>query len=374
MKRFFLIYFITLSFPVFSQVLPVSLIFEEKTTYCFLSIKKGSYQLLLDGKAMGILQSNDSIEISIEELQGRAKWGDSVHLNFTHLILDPMDSVSVFGISKKNSGFNSSYDDRLEIGVVLGEFHFVNRVEMEKYIAAVLSAEIGYNAQPEFLKAKAIICRTYGNSNRNRHLPDSNRVCSTVHCQVYKGLKGVTSQILRAVRATKGKILVDDANKPILAAFHSNCGGQTVNSEDGFSYALPYLRSIVDSFCLTQPNAKWEERISREAWKKYLVQEGLTDTIEFSSFNLQNENRINVYSYQGLNLPLKKIRVDKHFRSTWFSIQEEGDTLVFSGRGYGHGIGLCQEGAMNIAAHDYSYQTIINFYYRNIKIVSRLEP
>ena len=68
-------------------------------------------------------------------------------------------------------------------------------------------------------------------------------------------------------------------------------------------------------------------------------------------------------------MPLKNVRTDFQLKSTYFSLQTVGDTLVFSGRGFGHGIGMCQEGAMRMAKAGYNYKEVLDFYYKNVHLI-----
>ena len=253
-----------------------------------------------------------------------------------------------------------------------------NEVKLEKYLASVLAAEIGFNAQPEFLKAKAIICRTYAIGSPNRHSTDGYLLCSEVHCQVYKGNKDITSQIIHALKATEGQIITDSLKNPIIAAFHSNCGGKTQNSEVGWTTSLPYLRSVTDTFCLNQPHAKWEVTIPFNKWNAYIasssqnfndssITKSLNGTVE-DPFSLERQK---YFTYKGKQILTKKLRLDWKFKSSWFTITEQKDSILVQGRGYGHGIGLCQEGAMHMAELDLTHEEIIHFYYTGVLIGNR---
>ena len=72
---------------------------------------------------------------------------------------------------------------------------------------------------------------------------------------------------------------------------------------------------------------------------------------------------------QDLKIPLKTIRADFKLKSTYFSIEQLGDSVKFNGRGYGHGVGLCQEGAMRMAKLKYPYKDILQFYFKDVHLV-----
>jgi stage II sporulation protein D len=184
----------------------------------------------------------------------------------------------------------------------------------------------------------------------------------------------MNSDIVEAVLDTKGLVVVDNDLNLITAAFYSNCGGQTCNSQDVWATSTTYLKSVKDTFCLNQSNAKWQRIIPLEDWKSYLqlkhkypVEDSLKLT-GVTSFS-QSNGRAIYFMDKDLKIPLKTIRSDFQLKSTYFSISQRGDSVIFNGRGYGHGVGLCQEGAMRMADLKYSYKDILNFYYKDVHLV-----
>lgn len=271
------------------------------------------------------------------------------------------------------------YDGLVEISVLNGKLFIVNVVDMENYVAGVVEAESGPKAQPEFYKAQAIICRTYALSHLDRHKEEPFNLCDDVHCQVYKGKPRINPDIVEATLATAGLVLVDTANQLIIAAFHSNCGGQTINSEDVWSKPTSYLKSVSDTFCLKRRNAIWRDSIKLGDWFHYLDSMGvdLQDSVKkLQSSYFQQTKRQNFLAIQSDTLPLKVVRKDFKFKSAFFSFSPSQNFLVFEGRGYGHGVGLCQEGAMQMADEGFSYLDILAFYYQNVFVthVQQLNP
>ncbi|HNW98935.1 MAG TPA: SpoIID/LytB domain-containing protein [Bacteroidales bacterium] len=265
------------------------------------------------------------------------------------------------------------YDDGITISAADSILKIINKVDIEHYIAGVVESEGGIKKNLEYLKLQAIISRTYAISNIRKHLKESGfNLCDNVHCQLYKG-RCTNSMIMMAVSQTAGDIIIDKTNKPISASFHSNCGGETVNSEDIWSIATSYLRSIKDTFCLKQTQAHWEKNIPTKEWLEYLAKK-FSYPISDSSMVLkaktfsQKERKINFNDNP--NIPLKTIRTDWKLRSTYFSIEDKGDTLVFKGRGYGHGVGLCQEGAMHMVDLGWTFKNIIKYYYKDVSLVN----
>ncbi|MDD5570490.1 MAG: SpoIID/LytB domain-containing protein, partial [Bacteroidales bacterium] len=222
----------------------------------------------------------------------------------------------------------------------------------------------------EFYKVQAILCRTFVMSHYRRHEKEGYNVCDKVHCQVYRG-RCKQSNILMSALSTKGMVIASDSNDLIIASYHSNCGGQTVNSEDVWSKRISYLRSVKDSFCINSPNAYWTKKIPAKDWEKYLLKKYKLSPKD-SSHNIDfsfHQSKRKVFLYDTTKINLKEIRDDWKLKSTFFEITKDGTNLIFKGRGFGHGIGLCQEGAMKMSKLGYSFRDIINHYYTNVKIV-----
>jgi stage II sporulation protein D len=104
-------------------------------------------------------------------------------------------------------------------------------------------------------------------------------------------------------------------------------------------------------------------------WLKYIRKSGYNGIIaDPSVLNFSQENRLPDYKTVSFRIPLRTMRSDLNLRSTFFSVFTEGDSVILKGKGYGHGVGLCQEGAMVMAAKGFRYREIINFYYTGVII------
>jgi len=337
----------------------------------------GSYRVIADGKLVSNFEDPSGIyQMSIS--------GDSILVKTFERTIGKYASVKFYAM-QTGSSFKvksvtqeskvRSYDDDLDVSLSADkkQILLVNRVDLEKYIAGVVESESGTKTSQEYYKLQAILCRTYLLVNLNRHLTDNYQVCDDVHCQAYLN-KSKQEDIYEAVFDTKGLVVVDNDLNLITAAFHSNCGGQTVNSQDVWSISTSYLKSVKDTFCLHQPHAKWKRTIPAEDWKAYLQLKHkypVDDTLKMntaSSFT-QNNGRAIYFIDKDLKIPLKTIRSDFQLKSTYFSIEQQGENIVFEGKGYGHGVGLCQEGAMRMAKLNYSYKYILSYYYKDVHLV-----
>jgi stage II sporulation protein D len=250
----------------------------------------------------------------------------------------------------------------------LGTLVLINICDIEQYIAGVVRAEGGSSKRKEYFKTQAIIARTYMYKYFNKHLSDRYNVCDNTHCQAFKGLSTDTI-INRAAMETRDLVILDKDSTLIISAFHSNCGGETASSEDVWLTRQPYLKKVVDPYCLTSKNANWKKGLSIDKWINCLRKSGYNGKADDSSaFNFSQESRLTDYRTGSFTMPLLAIRDELNLRSTFFSVVEEGDSIILKGRGYGHGVGLCQEGAMVMAAKGFKYRQIIDFYYTGVII------
>lgn len=264
------------------------------------------------------------------------------------------------------------YQDNLVLETEAGSLKCVNEVILDNYISGVVQAESGRRSTPEFYKVQAILARTFALSHLQKHGTEGFGLCDHTHCQVYFG-KTTELEIMKAVADTRGKVVVDDNLNLIEAAFHSNSGGQTVNSEDVWGSRLSYLRSVNDTFSTKMPNARWERKMAKEDWLEYLKLKHNYPVHDSGAYrmalNFKQDSRKAYLEANNVKVPLKNVRTDLQLKSTFFSIVPQGDTLVFKGRGFGHGVGMCQEGAMRMTKLGYKYPEVINFYYQKTQLI-----
>jgi stage II sporulation protein D len=288
------------------------------------------------------------------------------------------DSIQL--ISESDSGFvnlvnnqiankNGDYGGDLTFSSSLGKLKIVNTIGMDDYIAGVVQAEGGYKGHPEYFKTQAVIARTYAYLHMGKHSDEGYDLCDDVHCQVYHG-RSVTSIIDEAVKSTKDQVIADSDSALILTPFHSNCGGETVSSENVWLTSSPYLIAVFDPYCAFSQNAFWEKDIPRREWISYLAEKSGKNVNTFAELTFTQNSRMHFYRLEDIEVPLNVIRSDWNLRSTFFSITDNGDTLHLSGRGYGHGVGLCQEGAMVMATRGFTYTKILNFYYNKVFLMN----
>jgi stage II sporulation protein D len=374
MKRIIVILSLLFSVAMRAHTVDVRILSTMAVTSVNVSVHAGTYLLYLDGKMQDdslttkvfqLILVNDSIEVRIpNDTLGR----------FASFKIIALEDSSVFKIKPIHpSSGTRVYDHSLSVTVVGGFLQCINSVDLDHYVAGVVESEAGGRTTKEFYKVQAILCRTYALAHLYRHVQEGFEVCDGVHCQAYKG-RPSDLNVLAAVEETKDLVIVDRSLTLITPAFFSNCGGQTANSEDVWSVPVPYLRSVKDTFCLHSTNAHWTRKIAREDWLNYLKfkhKYPVDDSAAcYRALNMTQYSRGTYYSYAGVKIPYKTIRSDWQLRSAYFSIEEQKDSIIIRGRGYGHGVGLCQEGAIAMAKQGYSYDWIIDYYYKDVEIIN----
>lgn len=359
--------------PCFSQPIKIGVFYDFSITSVIMAPMDGNYIIEGDSSKIFRLNNEDIVFLGIDE--------DRIIVKSIDTILGYFKSVTVKGIDQVNSLKIKPveplieprvYHDDLLFTIKHNKFQVINTVALESYISGVVESEGGSKAHIEYYKTQAIICRTYSLENFERHIYEGFNLCDGVHCQVYKSRCQHNFEIVKATQSTAGLIIVDSTLSLITAAFHANCGGVTANSQDVWLKPKPYLESRIDTFCLNGRSAHWETRIPIEKWKKYLKNYGITFTgnEDGNVFTYKQDSRKTFYNYDKASLMLKDIRADWKLRSSFFSISADNDQLLFKGRGYGHGVGLCQDGAMRMAVSGYAYSDIIKYYYKNVYVVS----
>jgi len=309
---------------------------------------------------------NDSL-VLMDNLNGKKITAKTIRF------FSPDITNSEFSIIHPKLSNSRTYKGHLTITAKESNLQLVNTLELDDYVCGVVNAEVGKGRHPELYKAQSLLVRTYALSHLYKHLPEGYNLCDQVHCQVYYGTCQ-SSSIFEAVKSTHHLIIVDKDLNLIVAAFHSNSGGQTVNSEDIWGSKKEYLRSVKDTFSIGMPSYRWQKKIALAEWirylKKYKYPVDDSEALNFAT-NFKQYNR-NVYlHYNHIKIPLKNIREELKLMSTFFdiSLNATKDTVIFSGRGFGHGVGLSQEGAMKMAKLGLNYKQIINFYYQNVILI-----
>lgn len=355
---------------IFATHLDIRIFYNEAVKTAEIGIQAGNYHILsgiqpikqvLRGEIINLVAIGDSIEVSQLNLKPK---------RYAQLEIKGLSFINNFTVKttlKKNP--KRTYDDDLYIKAANGKLILLNHIDIEHYVAGVVQSESGGSTdQIEFFFVQSIISRTYALVNYLKHKNEGFNLCDGVHCQVYNG-RNRNADITRAVARTGGDVIVDKDKKMISAAFHSNCGGQTVNSEDVWTIPTSYLKSITDSFCNLNQTFTWETKIPLSRYNLFLSghqQKPIQGNDSTANFIFRQPIR---QAKGPGEIPLKDFRNYFGLRSTFFDIQKVGDEIIFIGRGYGHGVGLCQHGAINMIQLGYDYKEVIKYYYKDVEII-----
>jgi stage II sporulation protein D len=257
-----------------------------------------------------------------------------------------------------------------------------NRVvtlSLEDYVLGVLSLEAAVEDEPEALKAQAIVSRTYALKNLGRHASEGFDLCSNTHCQQYMSAEGRASENLRrAVSDTRGEVLLESSGKLAETYFHAACGGMTANIEALWGAPGPsYLRGVRDDYCATMPNHDWTDEIPAPKLAGALASDPLTDsgktihdivvtrkdpTGRAELISIEGERRRQVRGWD-FKLIVGRTLGWNLLKSSRFSVERRGSVFVFRGSGFGHGLGLCQNGAHVMARRGASCEQILDHYF-----------
>lgn len=345
----------------------------------------GSEFRLIEGLAVRIEAADRTLVVS-GAASGRFE-------SLTFLSLDDRRFVEVDGVA---------YRGVIEVYAREGGVTAVNQVGLEAYVAGVVTAELGRRAPGEqaAVEAQAIVSRTYALDNLGKFASEGFDLRATVTDQAYGGVKAETDQAWRATRATAGTVLTQDGEL-ISTFFHSTCGGATAAPDEAFRTARPrrYLRSVSDRrpggyYCDISPRFRW--------------------TVEWDGAELANILRRTLPSVMGVDAEVVdavrdvtvrrrsdagrvtelRIRVGKGeipvFGPDLRTVLREpagrllGSTaveftanhgndgviqrLTARGAGWGHGVGMCQWGAVGRARAGQDRETILTNYFPGTKL------
>ena len=261
------------------------------------------------------------------------------------------------------------YTGKIEVWKGKNGLYIINELPLEDYIKDVVIAEVGKSWEIEAIKTQAVVARTYAVYYKEARGNSCYHITSSVLHQAYKG-NSPNERIAYAVEETSGEILTFDG-KPIEALYHSTCGGKTEVPEDVFSKSYPYLRSV-ESNCQSSPYWVWERDIPLSEIEKGLNISGIKE-IEIKSYTSTGrvkELEINTESEQiilGSN-EFRRLLGWQRVPSTNFSMVIDGDSIIFKGKGHGHGIGLCQWSTLEMAKKGKNYREILSFFYPGTEI------
>jgi SpoIID/LytB domain protein len=287
----------------------------------------------------------------------------------------------------------------------------VNLLNLEDYLLGVVPSEMSPSSPPEALKAQAIAARSKALANLSKHKTDGFHLCATEHCQAYGSADFEKDSTTQAVHDTRGVVLTYKG-KIVDAVYSTTCGGMTANSEDVWlKNPVPYLRSVADSglaqvlnalgpLPLTQlegyfklsldacckpadgngKNFRWTREISWadiERWAN--AQKKIGKLVGVTVLERALGGRIKQLAIDGEDGSLTLAgdgAIRQFFRdlpSSAFIVETlkdvggKGFLALLWGAGWGHGVGMCQEGAVNLARNGWTAEAILKHYFTDVQ-------
>lgn len=329
--------------------------------------------LVKPGNKISIIENDGDINLNINDE------------NFSGKIffLISADEKEIININGKN------YRGKIQISSSGSSVNVINIINLEDYVKGVLAKEmpIGKNEENlEALKALAICVRTYA----LQKVKDGKiyfDLYADTRDQVYGGADSESPITNKAVEQTANRILKYE-NNPALVYYHSTCGGNTESSQNVFTKELiPYLSGIKDGsdpYCRISPRFEWKEIFSKALIIERLKSYSLLDNFNYTLDSVQilsrfdsgrvNELEFKIYDDNGnsnsiivrgneIRSVLRTADGKNILWSTLFDVSVERNNIVVIGNGFGHGVGLCQWGAIALSRMGWSYDEILEHYY-----------
>ncbi len=253
----------------------------------------------------------------------------------------------------------------------------INDLDIEDYLQGVVSSEIPPGWKFDALKAQAVASRTYALYQKKTAGRRPYHIRATVSDQVYAGSGGEREQGVRAVRETRGIVLVYEG-EIIPAFYHASCGGHTEDAFELWGIDAPYLRGVD---CECQDISRyglWEKKVGKMQIIKALRKLGrrASDILDMSIQGITPAGRVKAVAVQSQGektiIPAESLRAalgNTLIPSVFFELEFDANEAVFSGRGSGHGVGLCQWGAEEMAERGYDFKSILSHYYPGTNIL-----
>ncbi len=324
----------------------------------------------------------------------------------TTILFDAQHGQGYFWAGRQDRSYRGSLELlRFEQGLTV-----VNRVNVEEYLYAVVPSEVPSSWPKAVLEAQAVAARTYTFANMGRFEARGFDLLPTVASQVYNGVRSETKSVTEAVDSTRGLILTYES-KPIGAFYYDNCGGYTESSQNVWGFAMPYLQAVPDklltvhkgflapadlyTWLKSRPEAysnhpkysarsayRWTYWVSREEIETRLkLSESVGRILTMTVVERTISGRAFKVLIKGTNgeklLKGDAIRSLGGLRSNLFIIQPklgadgQPEYFLFTGGGWGHGVGMAQSGAAGMAVAGYSHAEILAHYYQGSKLTKK---
>ena len=372
---------------------------QEKISVGLLSAKEIRFEIISDGAGPQTVKWHDG-RISYNGMLYDELYFDSMTLSTlfaeaSFILYDVVIGIDFHWQQKRTF----KYAGGLKFIVEGDRITAVNCIGMEDYLMSVISSEMKSSASIELLKAHAVISRSWLKARLKDHKAGHEHfdVCADDHCQRYQGLTmAVGDDVCRAIDRTWGQVL--EYGGDICDTRYSKCcGGRTeLFSTCWEDVDLPYLQSVEDPFCDCENSSILSQVLNDydlhtadfHDWTVQYTTDELSELVRtrtgidfgtivaLEAVERGPSGRIKYLRITGTlreevigkELAIRKALSSSHLKSSAFEIEKSPDGFVLNGRGWGHGVGLCQIGAAAMAAQGYDYRQILSHYYVGAEI------
>lgn len=281
---------------------------------------------------------------------------------------------------------DKSFKNKIKLTLYKGKIYILNIMPVDEYLKGVIPYEMPVRDFNDYeaLKAFCVVARSY-TYMKMRETKGPFDVTVTVQDQVFKGEKEPNPLYNMAINATAGQLILFN-DKPAVVFYHACCGGHTENSDNVFNKLnIPYLQGVEDSYCTIAPGFEWVQTFT-EKQIQIRAKADNSELVSVSPGSLNASGRIQSITLkfteqEDLTIPGKNIRsfftdavTGSLLKSTRIlsaevnKKNEEQKTLVIKGRGNGHGVGLCQWGAIGQSRKNRTYKEIIEHYFPGTEV------
>jgi stage II sporulation protein D len=268
---------------------------------------------------------------------------------------------------------------RGEIDIIRGSsgLDAINRVELEDYLKGVLPREVNHLWPASVMKAQAIAARSFAVYQALSRKNKDYDLTADASSQVYGGKSGEKWRTTKAVEATRGKVL-EYRGKVFPAYFHSCCGGHTEDISRLWHAEMAPLKGVRCNWCRWSPYFRWMVRMPTQTILKKLKNDGY-DIKRIDNIKAGKRDESGRLEYISVKSGRKwlEIKTDsfrsalgkRKLKSANFRMKKYPFFYLFSGHGWGHGIGMCQWGAFGLSLRGWSPERILRYYYPGTKVV-----
>ncbi|MGA2908714.1 MAG: SpoIID/LytB domain-containing protein [Terracidiphilus sp.] len=268
--------------------------------------------------------------------------------------------------------------DLVAITARKGALVIVVTLPVESYVERVVASESGAADSADSMKALAIVVRSFALHEAHGHTDYD--LCDSTHCQLlhWNSNGGRAAAAHAATLSTAGETLWFHGQRA-LAYFGKDCGGRTASPTEIWPHAraVSYLPSQPDRFCTGDGGREWASEITRAELSAALAAHGLAKPgwQNISVARRGESGRAVIIKIDGAEIGADEFRLAvgeslgwNRIPSTWFEVSRQGDGYAFHGRGWGHGVGLCQKGAAAMARQGRSMQEILEQYFPGTQV------